>query len=276
MKKLISALLILLAVVLTSSGQTRETRNVSDFDKISYGLPGKLYFTQGSPQKVELVGDKEVLEEIETNVEGDRLILRREGKWFDWSWDDDDDLKVYITVPNLEALSVSGSGDALGQNLIKSDELDLKVSGSGNLTIEFDATGDVTARVSGSGDINVKGTSADFSSSVSASGKVLASSLQAGDCDFDISGSGRIEVNGTSRSARVQISGSGKVMASNLQTDVCQVKISGSGDVSIAVKEELDVNISGSGSVSYRGNPSRVNSHSSGSGSVRKLSDDIN
>jgi hypothetical protein len=37
------------------------------------------------------------------------------------------------------------------------------------------------------------------------------------------------------------------------------------------VKNELDATISGSGSVSYRGNPSKVNSHASGSGKVRKL-----
>jgi hypothetical protein len=63
------------------------------------------------------------------------------------------------------------------------------------------------------------------------------------------------------------------VIAERLTTETCNVRISGSGDVSIHVREELDVTISGSGGVSYRGNPSHVNSHASGSGSVRKLSD---
>jgi Putative auto-transporter adhesin, head GIN domain len=69
---------------------------------------------------------------------------------------------------------------------------------------------------------------------------------------------------------KTHISGSGKVYASNLEADKCDVRISGSGDVEINVKSDLDANISGSGSVTYKGNPSHVNSHSSGSGKVRK------
>ena len=41
--------------------------------------------------------------------------------------------------------------------------------------------------------------------------------------------------------------------------------------VEINVKDALDANISGSGSVSYKGNPSQLNSHASGSGHVRKM-----
>jgi hypothetical protein len=41
--------------------------------------------------------------------------------------------------------------------------------------------------------------------------------------------------------------------------------------VEINVKNELDAVISGSGSVSYKGNPNKVNSHSSGSGKVSKM-----
>jgi hypothetical protein len=37
------------------------------------------------------------------------------------------------------------------------------------------------------------------------------------------------------------------------------------------VKSELDANISGSGTVSYKGSPSHVNGNSSGSGKVRKM-----
>jgi hypothetical protein len=273
MKRLLSTFCILLITVLLSVAQSRETRTVSDFTKISYGISGKLLFRQGSPQRVELSGDKDLLEKIETKVEGDRLVIRREGRWLDWSWGDNDDVEVYITVPTLTGISVSGSGDAIGQNVIKSDEMALRVSGSGDLRIEIDVTGDVSANVSGSGDIEVKGRAGDFESGVSGSGKVLVASLEAQDCEFDISGSGRIEVKGTSRTVRVQISGSGKVIADRLTTEMCNVRISGSGDVSIHVREELDVTISGSGGVSYRGNPSHVNSHASGSGSVRKLPD---
>jgi hypothetical protein len=88
---------------------------------------------------------------------------------------------------------------------------------------------------------------------------------------FGISGSGKIQATGSAQEVRATISGSGEVLAANFVVESCDVRISGSGDVEINVIKALDANISGSGTVSYKGNPAHVNSHSSGSGSVRKL-----
>lgn len=60
-------------------------------------------------------------------------------------------------------------------------------------------------------------------------------------------------------------------MAADLVTEKCEVRISGSGDVEVNVQEELTSKISGSGDIRYKGEPKRVNNHSSGSGSVRKM-----
>ncbi|GAJ00009.1 unnamed protein product, partial [marine sediment metagenome] len=79
------------------------------------------------------------------------------------------------------------------------------------------------------------------------------------------------EASGSAKEMKASITGSGKVYASNFVVDKCEVRISGSGDVEINVKSDLDANITGSGSVSYKGNPSHINSHSSGSGHVRKM-----
>ena len=263
-----------LAMVLFSAAtmaQTRETRKVDTFTKISFRVPGKLHLRQGSPQKVEIEGKKDILQEIETEVEGSRLVIGKEGKWFNWDWDGDEKVNVYITVANIEGLSVSGSGDLIGETKITADNLDLNVSGSGTLKVDIDARGDVEADVSGSGDLELKGKCRTFDSDVSGSGSVKIDAAIAERADFGVSGSGKIYASGTSESVKTSISGSGKVLAANLETNRCEVRISGSGDVEINVKNELDANISGSGSISYKGNPSKVNSHASGSGSVRKM-----
>ncbi len=250
--------------------QQREVRNVGNFTKISFRFPGKLYLKQGSPQKVELDGDKDVLEEVETDVEGNRLIIGKEGKWFNWNFDDDK-ITVYITMPDIEGVSVSGSGDIIGQSKFKADDLDLNVSGSGSLSMEVDASGDIEADVSGSGDIDLKGHCKSFNSDVSGSGKVVLSATIDNTASFGVSGSGKIEASGSAENVKTNVSGSGKLLAADLQTNRCEIQISGSGDVEINVKNELDANISGSGSVTYKGNLSKVNSHASGSGKVRKM-----
>lgn len=262
-----------MAVLLSTTfatAQTRQVRDVESFSRISFGFPGKLYLKQGSPQKVELEGDQDILDEIETEVSGGRLRIEKEGRWFDWDFNNEK-IIVYITVPNIEGVSVSGSGDVIGQSKIRTNDLDLNVSGSGSLTLEVDANGDVEADVSGSGDMDLKGRFNSFESDVSGSGKVVLSAAIDGTADFAISGSGKIQARGSADLVKTRISGSGKVLAADLETNRCDVRISGSGDVEINVKNELDANISGSGSVSYRGNPKKVNSHAAGSGNVRKL-----
>lgn len=272
MKKLIPLLLLTLLAGMSAIAQNRETRNVNTFTKIAFRVPGKLYLRQGTTQKVEIEGKADLLKEIETRVEGNKLVIGKEGNnWMSWNWDDNDRVDVYITVKDIEALSVGGSGDIIGETKITTPELDLNVSGSGSMKVEVEVSGALGADVSGSGDVEVRGKCKSFDSDVSGSGKVILSLNVTETADFGVSGSGKIQASGTANEVKTSISGSGKVLAANLETNRCEVRISGSGDVEINVKNELDANISGSGSVSYRGNPSKVNSHASGSGSVHKL-----
>jgi len=272
MKKILITYFALFFALTFSFAQTKESRKVDTFTKIAFRVPGKLYLKQGPEQKVELEGSKEILSKIETEVSGGRLSIGRENEnWKMWDWDNDDKIVVYVTVKDLEGVSVSGSGDLIGESKFKTNNLDLNVSGSGSLVLEADASGDLYANVSGSGRIDFKGTCKDVDSKVSGSGKVTVGLASANKVVVGVSGSGKIIANGNAKEIRANISGSGEVLAAELQVDACEIRISGSGDVEVNVKNSLDATISGSGSVSYKGNPSQVNSHSSGSGKVRKM-----
>jgi hypothetical protein len=270
MKKLALGL-VLVAVTVAAEAQTRETRDVPNFTRISYRVPGKLYLKQGSPQKVEMEGSKDVLKEIETEVSGGKLVIGKERyRWGDWGWSNKDQVTVYVTMPNIEGISVSGSGNLICEEKITTGDLDLSVSGSGSMRLAFNATGNVEADVSGSGDMDLKGSCRNFDSDVSGSGRVFVSASIQELADLGISGSGKIQAQGTSKSVKATISGSGRVNAGDLATEKCEVRISGSGDLEINVKDELEAHVTGSGSISYTGEPKRVNSHTSGSGHVRK------
>ena len=269
MKKIFLATAILF-IVSPTFGQKKETRDVSAFTKISFRSAGTVYVKQGSPQKVEIEGSAEVLEKIKTKVEDGKLIIGPEEKWSNWSWGNDDKVTAYITVTSIEALSVSGSGNMIVQTRVTANALKLNVSGSGSLKVEAEA-GDVDADVSGSGDMELRGKYKTFSSDISGSGEIEMNATIAGLADFDISGSGAVRASGSAQTVKAEITGSGKVKAADLVTDSCRVKISGSGTVEINVKTELDAQISGSGTVLYKGDPAKVNADSSGSGTVRKM-----
>ena len=270
MKKQAIAFGVLMLCVTLVQAQTKETRNVNTFTKIAFRVPGKLYLRQGSTQKLEIEGKKDVLEKIETRVEGSRLVIEHEDEKF-WRWGNDEKVNIYITVKDVEGLSVGGSGDLIGQTKIVAEDIDLNVSGSGNMRIEVEASGDMESDVSGSGNIDLRGKCKNFNSDVSGSGRVTLALNASGRADFGVSGSGKIEASGVASNVKANISGSGKVLAADLETNSCDVRITGSGDVEINVKNELNANITGSGSVRYKGNPNKVNSHSAGSGNVRKM-----
>jgi hypothetical protein len=251
--------------------QKKETRNVDTFTKISFRTSGKVYVRQGSPQKVQIEGTSEMLDKIKTRVEGGKLIIGPESdRWFNWNWKDDSRVTVYITVKDIEALSVSGSGDLIAETKIVSNRLDLNVSGSGSIKAEIDA-GSVKADVSGSGNMDLFGKCSSFKSDISGSGDITLSANISNEAEFDISGSGKAVASGTAKYMKADITGSGRIRAADMQVTKCDIRISGSGDIQIHVIEELDARISGSGTVSYKGNPAHVNSNANGSGKVRKM-----
>lgn len=106
------------------------------------------------------------------------------------------------------------------------------------------------ARVSGAGDLNLD----------AVAGQRL---------DLSISGSGDMRVSGQVNQISTKISGAGSADLQELVAENAKVKISGAGDIDLYATESLDVRVSGAGSVNCYGNPTDVQQHVSGAGSVR-------
>ena len=109
MKK-ITITMILLAMAWAGYSQNKEKRNVSDFNKVSFKMPGTLYLKQGSTNSVELEGDREVLDKVEVKVDGGKLTigLKDENNWFNWRDWGNDKITAYVIIKDVAGLSVSG------------------------------------------------------------------------------------------------------------------------------------------------------------------------
>ncbi len=216
--------IFLVSATLIAFGQGKEERDVSSFTGVSLGISGDLYITQGSPQKV-VVQAENNMDEIETVVKDGVLRIKTD------NWNSKiKGAKIWVTMPEVESLNVSGSGDIVAETPINADELELKVSGSGTIDISELKGDEIGAAISGSGDIKLAGSADEM---------------------------------------ELRISGSGSVYADGLKVSECGIKISGSGSCKIDVTGELDASISGSGRVTYYGNP-QIDARVSGSGRVRK------
>ena len=226
--------LIMVVVLLSGfvNGQSvdKETRNVKDFTKVSFGVAGNLYINIGPEFSVILEGNKRVLDNVLTEVSGGKLVIKNEN-WRMNNWRTDERITVHITMPEINGLGVSGSGKAEIKDAVKTDDLNLSVSGSG---------------------------------------KLYASDVKVSDLECSISGSGDISMGsaGGSSKAGISISGSGNYFGESFKIGTAEIHISGSGNCECNVTESLRASVSGSGNVTYEGNP-KLDAHVSGSGKVR-------
>ncbi len=87
---------------------------------------------------------------------------------------------------------------------------------------------------------------------------------------FEVHSTGATSFNaaGQTKSVKIESSGAGKIETSNLRAEKASVSISGAASVDVFASDQLDVNLSGVGRVSYSGNPKTVNKNVSGVGSV--------
>lgn len=208
----------------------KENRDVSGFSGVSLSFSGDVYVTQGSQYKVEIEADRDDLEVIISEVEGDNLVLRtKNGVWRNLG-----DVKAYVTMPEVNKLTVAGSGDMICESAIKTDEIELAVSGSGSIRMSNLSAREMDAEVTGSGDIIVSGQASEDS-----------------ELDATITGSGDIKTEG-------------------FAVGEASVHITGSGSASVNVLKELETDITGSGSVNYKGKP-LVNANATGSGRTRSI-----
>ncbi len=105
---------------------------------------------------------------------------------------------------------------------------------------------------------------------INGSGTVIIDSLTADQLTTTVNGSGEVTLTGQASAQTITVSGSGRYHAGDLQTQDSQIRVNGSGNATLWAIHSLGVHISGSGSVSYYGDP-QVQFSQEGSGSIHSL-----
>lgn len=141
--------------------------------------------------------------------------------------------KLRITFVKLEGIEVKGNGSVTSADPIEADKFQIDISGAGDLTLH-----------------------------------IIAKKT-----DVDISGAGNLTLTGSADQLNMDISGAGNVNAGDFKVKICTADISGNGKCMVDVTDELNTSISGSGAVSYKNPPAKINKDISGIG---RVSDDSN
>lgn len=211
-KTLTFSILLILAGTQLLHAQNTEQRKLSAFTEISLRIGADVHLSQGNEQVVEVKGEEATLKKLITEVKDRKLVIRYPTETlFSNKWNPGK-IDLFITIPQIDGLTIAGSGSITADNKIESRILDISLSGSGDIRIDNLKADKVTSLLSGSGNLFLTGQqpAGEFNSSLYGSGNVKATGFPVNDVNIKISGSGSCWVNAT-RNLVVRILGSGNV-----------------------------------------------------------------
>ncbi|MDR1004827.1 MAG: DUF2807 domain-containing protein [Prevotellaceae bacterium] len=167
-----------------------ETRNVGDFSSLDISSVGSIIFTQSDVCSVKLEGTDRLLKNTTTTVTDGTLVVGMANKSV--KTNRTNDLKIYITAPDLKQLVFSGVGSFSSYEAVTLDgDLVIDVQGVGKVDIKELKCHDLRFSLNGVG-----------------------SSFIRVECDLliaEVNGVGSASFNGTARKANFQKNGVGTI-----------------------------------------------------------------
>ena len=208
---------------------TSEQRQVADYDLIALEGSMDVELTAGNEGNLKVEAESNLLKHIVTEVSGNKLKISVE-KDIILNPSSRHAIRITVPVEDIHSVDLTGSGNIHSRERISSENMKVKLTGSGDISLELRAS-NVQSTLTGSGDINLRGSTSNL------------------DCT---------------------VAGSGDFGAYGLKAENVKASISGSGEIQVSVSGELVSRITGSGDLTYRGNPQKEDFRTAGSGSVSK------
>jgi Putative auto-transporter adhesin, head GIN domain len=179
------------------------TRHVKPFSAVELAGSNDVAVHVGAEQSVAVSGDDNLLEFVTTEVRGAQLVIANST-----SFSTAEPMRVDVTVPTLDAITLSGSG---------------------RLTVDGIDTGLLTVTLGGSGVVYAQGRADRVEATLTGSGDLELQHVQARDAYAVVSGSGPIWIYAT-RSVDARVPGTGAVIYSGDPPRVTR-NVSGTGAV---------------------------------------------
>ncbi len=201
-----------------------EVRDTEAFGRIRTGSNLDIDVVQGDQTSVVVSIDENLQQHVKVQASDDILYIETPDSLGEMV----DGPHVLITVPQLYAAKLAGSGRFWAELEQPDEPFDLFLTGSGEMSFRG-RTAVIGGYLSGSGDMRLEGETSEL---------------------------------------ELALSGSGSIRAKPLSATVGSIELSGSGDISATVESSVTVRLSGSGDIDLYGGASLDGYSNSGSGDV--------
>lgn len=182
-----------------------QTRAVGAFSGVELAGSNLVAIRVGSPSSVVVHADDNLLKFVTTEVQDGRLVVGETGG----SFSSKTPMRVDVTTPSLDAVTLSGSG-IVAVTGIGGPSFTIAVPGSGVIRASG-TTSRLDVSVDGSGDAELQGLTAKaVHATVQGSGRVAVTATES--LDASIPGSGAITYGGSPAQVTTHVTGSGAVV----------------------------------------------------------------
>ena len=199
-------------VVHGSGVPATEERAIDDVSEVTFTGDGIVTIVRGDYASVAVTSDDNILPYLKTETTGRALRLSSQTGF---SVRPKTKPEYKVTLPRLEALTVSGSGHATVDKPV-GEELKVTLSGAGTVTLR----------------------------------EVTYQSL-----NVTTSGAGKVIATGAATRTQFKLSGAGGIDAAGLRSSFAEVQVSGAGQATVWAAYDLKARVSGAGGVRYKGSP---------------------
>lgn len=186
--------------------QVRETRVVSDFNKIALRGVMDLTIKQGKQKEVIVEATAEQQKRVEISNEGEKLVLNTEKKK---GVHKEQKVHVYITVTDLNEISHLGVGDIRTDGILEQDSIKIKISGVGDVNLNL-VCDDLQLSFSGVGDTKLEGKAVSAKLNYSGVGDLEALTFHVKKMEVTGSGVGDANIHATEELS-IDFSGVGSI-----------------------------------------------------------------
>lgn len=239
--QIITAILVMLGMMTLAScrwevsssrhAENRIAKNikVKPFENIKVESSATVHYEQGKVVYVRVECDESDLKDINISSDDRTLVIGRKHHVI-FGFVETGNVDVYVTSPDLVGVDFSGSGEFVANKHVDTDNLNLTLYGSGDISFQDVVCDQLNSNITGSGDINLT--------------KVICSS------------------------SRFSCVGSGNIKAGVYQANDVNILLQGSGDIELELKDCVNVSsdLQGSGDVKLSGNVKKLRKNVMGSG----------
>ncbi|MCB0465219.1 MAG: DUF2807 domain-containing protein, partial [Aequorivita sp.] len=202
-----------------------KTVNTQPYNSINISGSMDVFLEKGTEGNISITAEDNVQDRIVVESDGTTLTISMKNKT---SLRNTKKIKITVPFEDISEISLHGSGNVEGRDILKCSSLAVNLPGSGQIKVAVESNS-VDAQLNGSGDLTLSGKVTDV---------------------------------------EVKTTGSGNFEGKELNSENAQIYISGSGDSTVYAKNSLKARIQGSGSIFCAGNPISNDVKVMGSGKV--------